>query len=121
MTESDWERAREIEVTSDMMNAGANLLQELTHKLAATRSNQTIVKMIYEVMSEHRRALPNPGADGMVSVPSNPTNDMLTAGAEAMFVDVKFKHSAPIVRRGYKAMLAAAQPGAAEQPAKERE
>lgn len=44
---------------------------------------------------------------GYAVVPKEPTTDMLDAGGNAMFVDVPRKTYCDIVRRGYKAMLAA--------------
>jgi len=53
----------------------------------------------------------SPAEPGMVSVPVEPTEAMLHAGHETMFVDVRYSRAADIVRRGYKAMLDAAKSG----------
>lgn len=45
-----------LEADNRMVNAGANLLQELQSKLAATRSLQQIVCLIWTVMQEHSKA-----------------------------------------------------------------
>lgn len=45
---------------------------------------------------------------GLVSVPREPTDEMLRAGHGTMFVDVRYSRAADIVKRGYKAMIHAA-------------
>lgn len=40
------------EPDNQMMNRGADLYRELTHKLATTRSNQQIVKELFEIMHD---------------------------------------------------------------------
>ncbi len=50
------ENESELVISSDMMNAGADMLRQLnaSNDLGSTHSCQTIVKRIYEVMHERR-------------------------------------------------------------------